>query len=320
MVIAHRGVAAILSLAVVLGAVASVPRVFAYFQDAAPLGANSFATATLNPPTNHSATGGYCANQAWTATSSTFATGHELLRSTVSGGPYTSVATITPRTASSYVDGPPSPGTYYYVLRSYYQNWTSGYTAQVSATVGHTWYLHNNPSPPTGNTSSQATLTMDQTAPSAGTLYNYDTDRDSYAGLLIERSNNGLSELDSRKFQVWRTAVLSCDVVLSGTATFPLWAGTREFRTGKAGSITAYLRDYDGSTYTEIASGTVTAADWQGASSTFVQRTIAITGINYTVAAGHQIEVRLLVNSSNSDEDMMLAYDTAAYPVTATLP
>ena len=310
-----------LSVVALIAAAAGVTVARAYFSDSASLGANVFTAATLNPPTNHTATGGECISNSWTATGSTFATGYDLLRSTVSGGPYTSVATVTPRTAASYADTPPSAGTYYYIMRSYYQNWTSSYTTQVSAvkTTNHTWYLHNNPSPPTGNTASQATLTMNQTAPTGTTIYNYDTDRDSYNGLLIKRGTGALSESDSRAFQKWQTAALPCAVTLNGTATFPLWAATWEFRTGRAGSITAYLRDLNGSTYTEIANGTVTASGWQGASSTFVQKTITITGINYTVAAGNKIELRLVVGGS-SDEDMMIAYDTTTYSVTATLP
>lgn len=297
----------------------SVAAVNAGFWSLAQLGSNSFTTATLQPPTGLSVSGGLCPTQSWTATTSGFASGYQLFRSTSAGGPYSEVATIQPRTTTTYSDRPGS-GSYYYVLRSYFQNWTSPYTSEAAVTLSRTLYLHNNPSPPTANTSSQANLPLNETQPTAGTLYNYDSNRDSYAGLTVERSGSGLSESDSRKFQAWRTAALGCDLVLNGNASFVVWAGTWEFRTGRAGSITAYLRAFNGSTYTEIGNGTVTSSNWQSGSSTFVQQTLTVSGLNYTVPAGHQLEVRLMVNQSNSAENMMIAYDTTSYPTRLTLP
>ena len=49
-------------------------------------------------------------------------------------------------------------------------------------------YLHNNPTPPTGNTRMQHPLPMDANAPTATTLFNYDRDRDSRAGRLIQKA------------------------------------------------------------------------------------------------------------------------------------
>jgi hypothetical protein len=92
-------------------------------------------TDTLNPPTSLAATGGSTAALTWTPTVDTYASGYQVLRSTTSGSGYAQVGTATPRSASSFNDTPSVDGTYFYVLRSYIQNWTSAQTAEVSASV-----------------------------------------------------------------------------------------------------------------------------------------------------------------------------------------
>jgi hypothetical protein len=123
----------ILALAfAVAGAVAM--GVAALFSEAMSVPANVFATDTLNPPTALSSTGVTSTALSWTATSDTYASGHRVLRGTVSGGPYTQVGQVTPRTTTAFTESP-AAGTYYYVLRSYFQNWESVDSAQVAALV-----------------------------------------------------------------------------------------------------------------------------------------------------------------------------------------
>jgi hypothetical protein len=93
-------------------------------------------TDTLTPPTSLTATGGTSVILGWLPTTDTYASGYEVHRATVSGGPYSQVATLTPRTVTSTIDAPSTNGTYYYVLRSYFQNWTSVDSNQASAVVG----------------------------------------------------------------------------------------------------------------------------------------------------------------------------------------
>ena len=95
----------------------------------------SLGTDTLDPPTSLAATGGANASLTWSATVDTYASGYELQRGTVSGGPYSVVATVAPRTTVATTDTPPANGTYYYVLRSVFQSWTSADSNQASATV-----------------------------------------------------------------------------------------------------------------------------------------------------------------------------------------
>jgi hypothetical protein len=94
----------------------------------------TFSTETLDPPTNldGTATLGLIVTLTWTATVDTRATGYQVLRSTTSGGPYTQIAAVTPRTTTTYIDVPIVPGTYHYVLRTYFGSWTSVNSNQKS--------------------------------------------------------------------------------------------------------------------------------------------------------------------------------------------
>jgi len=95
--------------------------------------ASSFTTTTLQPPTGLAASAALLlrVNLSWIATTDARATGYQLLRGTANGGPYTQVATVTPKTAATYQDTVPLPGIYYYVLRTYYDSWTSASSNQA---------------------------------------------------------------------------------------------------------------------------------------------------------------------------------------------
>lgn len=95
---------------------------------------SALSTETLDPPTGLAASAALLlrVNLSWTVTPDTRATGYRVLRGTTSGGPYTQVATITSRTTTSYQDTVPLPGQYYYVLRTYYESWTSVNSNQAS--------------------------------------------------------------------------------------------------------------------------------------------------------------------------------------------
>jgi hypothetical protein len=95
----------------------------------------SYTADTLAPPTGLTAVGGTNAALAWTITNDAYATGYQVHRATVSGGPYSQVGTVTPLTATATTDTLVASGTYYYVLRSYFQNWVSVDSNQASALV-----------------------------------------------------------------------------------------------------------------------------------------------------------------------------------------
>ena len=105
----------------------------AQFAGQATVTGNNFTTDTLDPPTSLTATGGFSNVLNWTATVDSYASGYRVLRSTTAGGPYSQIAEVTPRAATGYTDQP-AAGTYYYVLRSFFNNWESGNSNEASAT------------------------------------------------------------------------------------------------------------------------------------------------------------------------------------------
>ncbi len=121
-----------------LGLAAITVRVaLALLVDSAPVAGNSFSGDTLTAPTNVTAAGGASVVLNWTPTTDTYASGHRVFRATASGGPYSQIAQVTPRTTATYTDNP-GAGSFYYVLRAYYQSWESVDSSQVSS--GSTGY------------------------------------------------------------------------------------------------------------------------------------------------------------------------------------
>ena len=95
----------------------------------------SFSTDTLAPPTNLAAAPiGLTASLTWTPSVDVYAAGYEIWRSTTSGSGYALVGTATPGTASSASDAS-GVGLFYYVLRSYFQNWRSVNSNETSVTI-----------------------------------------------------------------------------------------------------------------------------------------------------------------------------------------
>lgn len=121
-------------LAVAVSGALLVPVAVSVFTEAPGVAGNAFSSDTLNAPTALNASGGASVDLSWTATSDTYATGHRVYRSTTSGSGYAQIVQITPRTTASYNDAP-AAGTYYYVVRAYYQSWESVNSNEVSATV-----------------------------------------------------------------------------------------------------------------------------------------------------------------------------------------
>ncbi len=134
-----------------------MPHTNAGFTDVTDNPANALAADTLDPPTSLAASSGANVILDWTATVDTYATGHRIYRSTSSGGPYIQIAQITPRTTTTRIESP-ADGTYYYVLRAHHMGWESADSDEAAATSIGVMYLHNNPSPPTGDTGSQDLL------------------------------------------------------------------------------------------------------------------------------------------------------------------
>jgi hypothetical protein len=185
-------------------------------------------------------------------------------------------------------------------------------------TSGHwTYDLHNNPTPPTGNTTAQANLTATMTASTQVTLFNYDTDCDTDTGRQLVQVNPPTpGNTTLCRYVNWRLPVQAVALPLTGTVTADIWAATQVKQGYRTGSIIAYLRDYNpagAGTYVEIANATYTGNYVVGG--TFYERSIAIpiTG-TYTLPIGHQLELKLEAPRTAPPNDMMVAYDTTGYP------
>jgi hypothetical protein len=100
-------------------------------------------SATLASPTGVGAVNTNCVvlgstkvKATWTATTSAFADGYRVLRSTTNGGPYSLVGTVSGLNTTSFTDSSVSfSTTYYYVAQATKVNWTSGNSTQVSITT-----------------------------------------------------------------------------------------------------------------------------------------------------------------------------------------
>ncbi|MDZ7591764.1 MAG: DUF6701 domain-containing protein [Rubrivivax sp.] len=153
--------------------------------------------------------------------------------------------------------------------------------------------------------------TLTAAAPTATTLTNFDSSRDSSPGLLIAKGGSGASESDSTKYQRWLSP--TGGLTLSGSVELRLWSAMKDFSTGKAGSVTAYLRDCNssGGSCTAIASKTLTVANWN-TSAAWVLRTISFGTVTYTIGATRTLELKIIV-ASGAGDDMWFAYDTTTY-------
>jgi hypothetical protein len=130
----RRGLAIVLVAGLLAAAAATAPATLARLtdQDTSTVG---ISTDTLAPPTGLGATGTVTASLTWTPSSDAYAAGYQVLRSVTSGSGYAVVSTVTPGSASSTTDSPGS-GTFYYVLRTTFQNWHSLDSNQASVTLG----------------------------------------------------------------------------------------------------------------------------------------------------------------------------------------
>ena len=124
--------ATILVLALALGTAPAVS-LARFTAQRTPTG--TFATATLQPPTAVTGKGGTGAALGWTPSTSTAATGYQLLRSTTAGSGYAQVKTVTPVSAASTTDAPGN-GIWYYVLRTSFQSWTSATSNEARVAIG----------------------------------------------------------------------------------------------------------------------------------------------------------------------------------------
>ena len=180
-----------------------------------------------------------------------------------------------------------------------------------------TWYLHNNPTPPTGNTTAQFNLPLNATTPTAATLFNYDTNCDARAGRSFVRGTGLVTEAVVCRYATWRSAPLAAARTLDGSAVLRVWA-RKTSTLGVNPTLRAFLRVFDPSTsaYTELGTANVTVA--AGSTSPFAELTPAWTLAGAVVPAGCVVELKLV--ATGGTRNVEIAYDTAAYGTRLQLP
>ena len=162
-----------------------------------------------------------------------------------------------------------------------------------------TYRLHNNPTPPVGDTMSQYPLSTDQVMPTATTLYNYDTERDSFAGLLIQKNNTGCGDTDPVKFQNWQTAALATDYHIEGIVTFNMFSAMKDFVTDKIGIYRVCVRDKNGGIYTDIIDYLVTLNPGNFDPGVFVSLGNAIGTYDIEVVGDGTMRARITLTDGN---------------------
>ena len=157
--------------------------------------------------------------------------------------------------------------------------------------------------------------------PNAPTLVNYDSARNAEPGLTINKGGDvaGVNETDDTKHHTWvisgptQLTNQSVQLIFWSDITAGMDAGqTVDIPRGKNATVTGYLLDLPTATSetggTILATNSVVDESW-GDGFVWEQKTIDFGVVNYAVAPGRHLAVKLVVHSASGD-DMWLAYDT----------
>jgi hypothetical protein len=112
--------------------VVSIKVALALFAGVAPVSDSTFSSGELDPPMSLTASGGSVITLVWMSPPDSEASGYRVLRGTAAGGPYAEIAQITSGTATTFTDAP-AAGTYFYVVRSFFEGRNSVNSNEVSA-------------------------------------------------------------------------------------------------------------------------------------------------------------------------------------------
>lgn len=186
---------------------------------------------------------------------------------------------------------------------------TGANTFSVAASFDHELFLHDHPTPATGDSQALDPLPLSTVQPTSATLFNYDTDRDAFPGLFMSKGD-GLSETHPVKFQRWRH-VPSGTLSLAGPAELTLWSATKDFNTGKQGHIEVGLYDCDavGVSCVLLAAGAETISPWPSSWQPIVVDLGTVTG---SIGSTRSLVLKVAVGQDSHD-DLWFAYDTSTY-------
>ncbi|HEX2058309.1 MAG TPA: hypothetical protein VHI71_08065, partial [Actinomycetota bacterium] len=181
-------------------------------------------------------------------------------------------------------------------------------------------YLHNYPTPPSGDTVARRALPMDGTAPTATTLYSYNVDEfDGRSGRYVHRdSANGPTEADLRYMINWVFQVPE-DMVLNGNATAGIWI-THKDGCVHQGLFHLWLRTKNNaSTDAGTLIGSGTGGIPPGASHPCWSLAGVSMPVATTIPAGTWLELKITVDDADRDA-AMVGYDTTSFASYLDLP
>jgi hypothetical protein len=149
-------------------------------------------------------------------------------------------------------------------------------------------------------------------APTSGSLPNYDPTRDSEPGRKLDKSDEGWTEGDVGKYQLW--VAPKGVVAIDGQVTLTFWSAMKDFEEDKGGRVEAFLLDCNpgGNSCVLIDQGSRESDPWS-ASGTWVSNTIDFGSVTYSIADNRSLAIKVVVGD-DSDDDMWFAYDTTSYP------
>jgi hypothetical protein len=180
-----------------------------------------------------------------------------------------------------------------------------------------TWFLHNNPTPPTANTTAQFNLSLSPNVPTSATLFNYDTNCDSRAGRSLVRGSGLVTEATVCRFATWLSPPLAQARTLNGRATLEVWA-RKTAAGGTNPTLRAFLRVFDPATSTHLELGAANVTVAANPTQPWVDLDLSWTLASVTVPAGRRIEVRLV--ATGGTRNVEIAYDALNSPSSLRLP
>jgi len=180
-----------------------------------------------------------------------------------------------------------------------------------------TYYLHDDPTPPVGNTAARLLLTADQVVPTAPSLYNYSTDLDSEPGRHLDEAGYDKNRTDPAEAVTWRLPPATTSQHLVGGITVDYWTSQDGFVNTDQTKIKWFLRDFNpvNGSYAEIEEIEF-VQEPLGPSGGWIHVTTVFQDVDYVLAPGHVIELKAEAGHANAN----LAYDTAAYPSFVVFP
>jgi type II secretory pathway pseudopilin PulG len=190
---------------------------------------------------------------------------------------------------------------------------------------GITLNLHNNPSPPVGDTTAQPEMAMNLSSISGSVLYKYSTNYYPVGegGRYIENKLGGATETETdRKFMANWIYQVPDKAKFNGTVTLKLWMARQGFNCGGPAHIRAFLRDKknpDDAGGTPLATGNGVMVPTGITSCGFQQVTVTMTLANVDVQKSRYLELKI-TNQTTPTHPVLIAYDTTQYPSSLKLP